>query len=1710
MPSYSVSVRLAQALNTRFSLLLPIMVCLLLSTAASAQVTYGGSGAVNFGSQAIGKPSANKTLTFSVASGITIGGIQVVTQGATGLDFTDAGTGSCTAGTSYSAGATCTVDVTFKPKLPGTRYGAAELLDSSGTELATAYLQGTGVGPMANFLPGIQSTIIDGLNGPTGIAVDASGNFFITAGNQVLKETLSGGSYTQSTIFNGGSSLFGVAVDGGGSLYFGDNGGFKVYKATPSAGGYTITEIGSWTPGAADPVAVAVSGDGTVYIAAWSGGSEVLKETPLATGGYAESVVYSDQCVEEIDIAVDGQNNLYISGFTLCSAMYRWGESFVVKETPSGGSYTDGGNYTRSPIASFPGVVDGLGLEVDGSGNVYIVRNGGVAKFTPISNNYIQSALAITTSASAVAADGSGNVYAFNGGSLSKLELAEPPSLAFATTTAAQTSTDSPQTVTLENAGNTGLILTGLSYPVDFPPASLSSCAKDTSLAAGQWCSLAIDFTPLSVGSLSEVVTLTDNTLNVYGSQQEIAVSGTGAGVAGEATHFVVTTTGSVGAGSPFSLTVTGIDYLGNTATLYSGSVALTSSDPLFVTPGTVALSGGVGQMTVTLKTSGAQTITATDTTNSALKGTGSFTVASAATATLVVMVPVAAKIDRAYPVTVTAEDVYGNQAIGYTGTVSFSSTDPSATLPGPSSLNAGARTFQAILRTQGQQTVTVTDSANHLSSTSAAIVVSQNAPNGWTWMGGNSTIGSNCTPNQVGLNCGRPGVYGTLGEPARGNAPGARSGAQSWTDARGNLWLFGGTGYDGNGTYGGLNDLWELNPFTDYWTWMGGSRTVPGESGNWPGVYGNLGTAAAENMPGSRSGASTWTDASGNLWLFGGSGSDAVGAGGYLNDLWEFKPGSNQWVWMGGSSTIGSGHPGVYGTMGTPAAENMPGSRSGASSWTDSTGHLWLFGGASFSNGFYYFTWYLNDLWEYFPDRNEWAWMGGSSFNNPAGVFPSESFDPNNFSSGWTGEYGSLGMPATGNNPGSRSGASNWTDGTGRLWLFGGYGFDSVGSSSRPLNDLWEFDPATREWTWESGNNANPYTFGGLPGTYGTLGSPSTANAPGSRIGASSWTDRNGQLWLFGGVGYDADFSPGELNDLWVFDPATDEWAWMSGSSTVACLPQNNGNCGQPGVYGVLGTPAAGNVPGGRSGASSWIDNRGNLWLFGGDGFDANDVTNNLNDLWEYELSVTIAVTPTVTVTPSSSSITATQSLSVTVTVSGGAGKPTPTGTVTLASGGYTSGATDLSSGSATINIPAGNLATGADVLTATYTPDSSGSLIYNSATGTSPTVTVTQAKMTATVTVSPSATSITTAQALTVALTVSGPAGNPTPTGAVTLTSDAYTSSATTLNAGGATISIPAGALSTGNDTLTVVYLGDNNYGTATGTASINVNPSPSFTLSASPANVSIVQGGSGTSTITVTAIGGFSGDVTLSASGLPDGVTSSFAAGSAAETQVFTLAASTSAAVTSTPVTVTITGTSGTLSTNTSLTVTIAAQSSFMAGNGGTTSITVARGATTGNTGTISVVGTNGFIGTVNLTCKTTTLMTNVNDMPTCSLSPLSVNIQGAIAQTSTLTINTTAATSANNQLEKLIWPSAGGATLALLLFFTLPKRRNWLAMLGVLVLFVSVGTLGCGGGGSSQGSGGGGNSGTTVGSYTITVTGTSGALSVTVGTVTLTVQ
>jgi hypothetical protein len=59
--------------------------------------------------------------------------------------------------------------------------------------------------------------------------------------------------------------------------------------------------------------------------------------------------------------------------------------------------------------------------------------------------------------------------------------------------------------------------------------------------------------------------------------------------------------------------------------------------------------------------------------------------------------------------------------------------------------------------------------------------------------------------------------------------------------------------------------------------------------------------------------------------------------------------------------------------------------------------------------------------------------------------------------------------------------------------------------------------------WTWISGSNTTDQH-----GVYGEKGIPSSLNVPGARQNAVSWIDKNGNLWLFGGLGYAATGSYG------------------------------------------------------------------------------------------------------------------------------------------------------------------------------------------------------------------------------------------------------------------------------------------------------------------------------------------------------------------------------------------------------------------------------------------------------------------------------------------------------------------------------------------------------------------------------------------------------
>jgi len=320
------------------------------------------------------------------------------------------------------------------------------------------------------------------------------------------------------------------------------------------------------------------------------------------------------------------------------------------------------------------------------------------------------------------------------------------------------------------------------------------------------------------------------------------------------------------------------------------------------------------------------------------------------------------------------------------------------------------------------------------------------------------------------------------------------------------------------------------------------------------------------------------------------------------------------------------------------------------------------------------------------------------------------------------------------------------------------------------------------------------------------------------------------------------------------------------------------------------------------------------------------------------------------------------------------------------------------------------------------------------------------------------------------------------------------------------------PVGA---GTHLVKAIYSGDANYGGSTSAAvSLTVAP-PSITLSATP--VSVVAGATGTSTLTITPMNGFSGTVTLACDGvsipgsandvptcssIPPVTISGNAPATAtlsiqtqpgttpAQYMEFMYAANSNlAAIADTTVVVTVT----------------APAPSFALTN------TIVSIATPGGSGTstITISPSSGFTGSVALSCTVTGPTTAV-DPPTCSVAAPPA-ITGAAAVTAVLTVNTTAASSSSNatgytatafrnQRHPMLALGGGGSLVAFLVFGLPLRRRLTNTLLSLLLLgsFAAI-VMGCGGAQKAASPvTTPADPGTTAGSYMVTVTGSSGAL------------
>jgi trimeric autotransporter adhesin len=332
-------------------------------------------------------------------------------------------------------------------------------------------------------------------------------------------------------------------------------------------------------------------------------------------------------------------------------------------------------------------------------------------------------------------------------------------------------------------------------------------------------------------------------------------------------------------------------------------------------------------------------------------------------------------------------------------------------------------------------------------------------------------------------------------------------------------------------------------------------------------------------------------------------------------------------------------------------------------------------------------------------------------------------------------------------------------------------------------------------------------------------------------------------------------------------------------------------------------------------------------------------------------------------------------------------------------------------------------------------------------------------------------------------------------------------------------------------GTHLVKAIYSSDVNYGGNTSAeVSLTVVP-PGLTLSGTA--VSIVAGATGTSTLTITPTNGFSGSVTLecgtsnspvNANDLPtcSSIPPVTISGNAPATTTVIIQTQPGTTPGQYTESVNAVDSSGAVlpETNTAIiAVTVTAPApppppppSFALTN---TTVSIATPGVSG-TSTITISPSGGFTGSVAVSCAVTGPTTAV-DLPTCSVAAPPA-ITGTAAVTATLTVNTTAASSSSNatghtatafrnQRNRML-SLGGGSAFAAFLFFGLPfRRRRTKTLLSLLLLgaFATI-VMGCGGAQKAANPvttpanpvATPANPGTTVGSYMVTVTGSSGAL------------
>ena len=619
--------------------------------------------------------------------------------------------GAATAAQLYGPGAVV-YDTAGNIYIADTRNHVVRMVAPNGTISTVA---GTGAPGFAGDGGAATSALLDT---PTGLAVDSGGNLYIADSRNNRVRLITGGTITTfagtgAAGFSGDGSAAtaamlaqpsGVAVDSGGNVFIADTNNQRVRRVS---GGNITTVAGT---GVQD-----FTGDGSP-----------------ATGAALDS---------PFSVAIDASGNLYIAdrhNHRVRLVTYATGN---ISTFAGSGSASAAGGYSGEGVSATTAVLSKpSGVAVDAAGSVYIadtnnqrireVAGGAIATVVGtgvqgFSGDGGSAANAPLDTPRGIASDAAGNLALAGAGS-QRVRSAAVGVLTFGNQPAGTLS--AAQTITLQNTGSAPITVTGFAFTGDFIQGPGTTCSTPSlTLNPGDSCGFDVQFSPAMAGAATGKVSFTGSGVVT----QMVALAGTSSASAAAKLGFTTPPASPIAAGGNAGTVQLGVeDSSGDVITSDPGTlISLTVTGPNgYSATYSATASSGIATFALAstpLTVAGTYTYTATATTLTQAVATEVVNPAALAAFSVTGLGPFSAP-QIAGTATVKAVDMYGNIVTSFTGPVSLTSSDATATISPATytyaGADAGTHTYSVTFRTAGTQTVTATAGATTGSQTGIVV----------------------------------------------------------------------------------------------------------------------------------------------------------------------------------------------------------------------------------------------------------------------------------------------------------------------------------------------------------------------------------------------------------------------------------------------------------------------------------------------------------------------------------------------------------------------------------------------------------------------------------------------------------------------------------------------------------------------------------------------------------------------------------------------------------------------------------------------------------------------------------------------------------------------------------------------------------------------------------------------------------------------------